>query len=1033
MAAGQKRRDDELPAEVGERRQITILFCDLVGSVALSTSMDPEDYAALMRRYEQVAQDAVGRYGGEIEHYLGDGLVVYFGYPTSLDAPAEHAVLAGLDILAGVVALNDASAPALQVRIGIHTGLVVMQPMGGAGGAREHVALGDVVNIAARAQGAARPGSMVVTQATRRLVLRRFQADSIGLVELKGIPAPVELFEITRSMGSSAASTISWPAESFICRVEELATLARLFDVLEGGKGAAVLVSGEPGMGKSSLVRQFLRGTTGRATVASMQGAQFSQNIAFAPMAQLVAESFGWNDSTTNSERVSDVDFAFAGVGLAVDWATPIAAEILGLVIDGDDRKTPLLSASERRVAVLELFPEWLLRSTEVTPIVLFIDDAHWIDPSTLELIERLLIGGHERRLLIVLTARSDWVVPASWSEHLETIELGPLSLADTRRLVGMTAAGVLERGLDDIVGRSGGVPLFAVELARTASEPSLQPTRSSEEIPLTLRDALAARLDRLGPIKAVAQVAAVLGDDFDADLLGAVSGVELATLQSDLAVLVEEGVLATTDRRLDVYVFRHALLRDAAYSSLLRSRRRELHAAAAKALLARDPEGTGTRNEMMAYHQVFGGDIEAAIATLTQLGSAAQSRWALIEAERNLNAALDLVPQITEPETAERVELSLRIALAENASYSHGFGSDEIVRHNDRARELSGAISSPREAMAVLFRSWAHAFSQGKVAAAQEMADQLTRRLGSEQSLSISRYIAFAHLGCAYSGGDLRRAEGIVASVFTSDDVRIVDDSGGLDVGVPALVHAVMTAWHIGRISEANTLVDRYLVAASVPGQPSAALGLVLMTATNLAIQSQDVEQARRYAAALTDLADSSGSNFASWARIYTGWADVRLDDVAAGLEKMERGVGEYLASGTYTAYCQYLSWMAEGWLAVGDVGLALTTVERAIAARDEEIIFGPSISAVHGDVLLASGDPSGALRVYGEGIELATSIGSASLRLRLAVRLAHTLRASGRTAEALDLISATLDDVTVDRNSSDHRDATVLLASLR
>lgn len=795
-------------------------------------------------------------------------------------------------------------------------------------------------------------------------------------------------------------------------------------------------------MGKSSLVRHFVRANAHRAIVVSMQGAQFSQNIAFAPIAQLVAEAFGWTELTTNDERLSAVDAAVGEVGLDADWATPAVADVLGLVIDATERKVPLLSASERRAAVLELFPEWLLRSTELSPIVLCIDDAHWIDPSTIEMVELLMTGGADKRLLIVLTARSDWVMPATWSEHLTTIELGPLSEMDTRKLAGTTASAVLERGLDDIVRRSGGVPLFAVELARTAMEPSMQPTRSSEEIPLTLRDALAARLDRLGPIKAVAQVAAVLGDDFDAELLGAVSGVALSALHTDLAALVDEGVLTRTDRRHDVYVFRHALLRDAAYSSLLRSRRRELHLAAAEALVSRGLGGSDTRTEVMAYHQVFGGHTEAAIATLTYLGSAAQARWALVEAERNLEVALDLVRQIADRKVAERIELSLRIALTQNAAFSHGFGSDQIMRHNDRARELSAAIASPREAMAVLFQSWGHAYSQGRVAAAQEMADQLTHRLGNEASPSVSRHIAYAHLGCAYARGDLRRAEQMLASVFVNDrvfndavlndTVVIVDDRGGLDIGLPALVHAVMTAWHRGRAAEADTMVARYLDAASAPGQPSAALGFVLMTAANLAIHAQDVGGAQRHAAALTELANSNGSNYGSWARVYTGWVDIRMGDVLGGLEKMERGVGEYLASGTHTAYCQYLSWMAEGWLAAGDVGRAQTTVERAIAALGEELIFAPTISAVRGDVLLAGGDSAGAMQAYGDGIARARLIGSAPLRMRLAVRMAEALRAAGRVAEAVDVLAMELNDVKIDRETTDFRTATVLLDEL-
>jgi class 3 adenylate cyclase len=1030
-SAGLVRSDDDGPTYGCERRQITIMFCDLVGSVELSTSLDPEDYAALMRRYEQAAQEAVRRFGGEIEHYIGDGLVVYFGYPTSLDAPAEHAVLAALDILTRVDALNDKSGPALQVRIGVNTGLVVLQPMGGSGGALQHVALGDVVNIAARSQSAARPGTIVVTPATRRLVARRFPTETIGLVELKGVPGPIELFEITGSMAPTTSMSSS-PPESFIGRIDEMAALDRSLEDALRGKGSVVLVSGEPGMGKSSLVRQFGRANAHAANFVSMQGAQFSQNIAFAPIAQLVSEAFGWSELTTNEQRVSAVDSAVDEVGLDVDWATPAAADVLGLVVNGTGRKIPLLSAPERRAAVLQQLPEWLLRSTELRPIVLCIDDAHWIDPSTLEMIELLMKGCPERRLLILMTARSDWNVPAAWSRHVSTIALGPLSEADTRKLAVATGSSLADRGLDDMVRRSGGVPLFAVELARTAGETTSQPTRSSEEIPLTLRDALAARLDRLGSTKAVAQVAAVLGDDFDAQLLSAVSGVASDALQTNLAVLVEEGVLANTDRRHDVYVFRHALLRDAAYSSLLRSRRRELHSAAAAALNSRDLGGADTRTEVMAYHQTFAGDTEAAIATLMHLGSNAQSRWALVDAERNLTAALDLVQQIADRQTAERLELSLRIALAQHASYSHGFGSDEIIQHNDRARELSAAIASPREAMAVLFRSWAHAHSQGKVSAAQEMADQLTRRLGSEPSSTMAKHIAFAHLGCAYARGDLHRAEQMISAVFVDESTVISDGRGGLDIGVPALVHAVMTAWHTGRATEANAMAARYLEAASAPGQPSAALGFVLMTAANLAIHSQDVGGAHRHAAALTELADSGGSNYASWAQIYTGWVDVRVGNVAIGLDKMERGVGEYLASGTCTAYCQYLSWIAEGWLAAGDVGLARATVERATAALGEELIFAPSISAVRGEVLRAAGDSDGAIQAYRDGTELARAIGSAPLRLRLAVRLAEALRAAGRVGEAVNVLTTELNEVTIDRDTSDHRSATLILAEL-
>jgi class 3 adenylate cyclase/tetratricopeptide (TPR) repeat protein len=699
------------PAD-GERRHLTVLFCDLVGSTELSSKLDPEEWRELMASYHRAAAEAITRYGGHVAKYLGDGVMAFFGYPEAHDNDAERAVRSGLAMLDALAALNESSAhPRLAARIGIDSGAVVV----GSGAGRDADVFGDTPNIAARVQASAEPDTVVVTGASQRLIHGLFIIEDRGAGALKGIAEPLQLFRIVRPSGARGrleASASSRGLTSFVGRDDELRLLTSRWERARDGEGQAVLIIGEAGIGKSRLLHRFREtlGGSPHSWIDSAAGA-FFQNTPFYPVTELLRQlvwvqslnrlddylrnlktgdqNDGANDSAHGAE-VPDEPFAqllsgLAQAGVSPAVAIPLLAPLLNLALPPDYAPSPLPPEQQRR-RLLATLVEWILGTARVQPLIIATEDLHWADPSTLELIQLLVEQGNSAPLMLLYTARPEFRPPWQLRSHHAQINLNRLSARDVRTIVAQVAAqkALADETVTAVVERTGGVPLFVEELTRVLLERGdARPT--GREIPATLHDSLIARLDRLGPARETLQIAAVLGSDFSYELLHAVHPAHgHEELQRHLRTLTDAELLYVRGLAPDAtYQFKHVLIRDAAYEALLKSRRKELHRLVAQTIDSQFATLKENHPEVLAHHWTEGGEIEPAIAGWREAGDRALTREANREAVQHYHAAISLLPPTDD---ARRCALLFALGRAQRRA-------GEVIEAHDSLRR-SGEIA---------------------------------------------------------------------------------------------------------------------------------------------------------------------------------------------------------------------------------------------------------------------------------------------------------------------------------------------------
>jgi class 3 adenylate cyclase len=611
-----------------ERRPITILFCDLVGSTSLAAKLDAEDWRNLVNAYLDEASKAVTGFGGYVLKKLGDGLMALFGYPQAQENDAERAVRAALAIQRALVDLNARNARSgaheLSARIGIECGSVVVD----AGGE----VFGEAPNVAARVQAAAEPGTVLVTGSVQRQVAGLFVAEDRGAYELKGVPAPLTLYRIVRASGGRRGGTRS--LTPLVGRQEELALLRRRWDRARHGAGQLTLIVGEPGIGKSRLVEEF-RATLGETphTFVELSSSQLLQNTPLHPIAEWGRQRFGLDEPA--DRRLADLENTLRLIGLDPNEYAPLIAPLVDIPLP--EERAAKLTPEELRRRQLAALIAWYLAGARTQPVVLAFEDLHWADPTSLDLMQALAERGAKAPLFIIATARPEFRPTWSLRSHHSVISLSPLDRADVAQMVGDLAArhALSQEVIEGVSERTGGVPLFVEEVTRLLLERG--EAGGLQAIPPTLQQSLAARLDRLGEAREVAQIGAVLGRDFTYSLLSAVGGVDDSALQSALDRLAGADLLIAEGAGHEAnYRFKHALIQDAAYDSLLKSRRQALHRRAAE-LLRDQPQRAASQPEVVAHHFTEAGLDDLAIEWWGKAGDQALRRSAFQEAIAHL------------------------------------------------------------------------------------------------------------------------------------------------------------------------------------------------------------------------------------------------------------------------------------------------------------------------------------------------------------------------------------------------------------
>ena len=714
-------------AREAERRNLTILFVDLVGSTELSGRLDPEDLRALLQRYQDAVAAAVVCHQGHVASVIGDGIVAYFGWPKAFEGQAVQAVRAALAATAAVGNIESPDGARLAARAGATSGPVVVGSLESASGRQSSAISGEAPNLAARLQGLASPGKVVISAATQRLVAGHFELEDLGAIALKGFARPVRAYEVgeERAVHDRFEARGGGALTPMIGRTEEMAALQRRWEQVLQGQGQAVLIEGEAGIGKSRLMRALEQRVAGEApALIEWRCSPYHQSSAFFPVIEHCRRLLGFKGDEIVDSRLLKLEQMLGAAGLPLGECVPIFATLLSLPLPA--RYPPLDLEPERlKQRTFEIVIAWLEQWAHREPLPMIVEDLHWVDPSTLDLLGLIVERIEERRLLLVSTFRPDFRPPWPMFAHVTQLKLNRLAHAQVQEMVKVIAAGcdLPADMVMQVARRTDGVPLFVEEMtkdvieSRAGDDGAALRARQSRAassgdamaIPASLQDLLMARLDRLGDAKELAQIAAVLGREFEYDLVAAAaSSLDVDRLQRALAQLVDSGLVYQRGRPPQAhYLFKHALIQDAAYQSLLKSTRQRYHERIGKTIETRLPETVETQPELLAHHFTEAGLAERAIPYWQNAGRRSVDRSANLEAINHLTRALDLCRSL--PETAEnlRRELALQIAIAVPLRAIRGFAAPEVGAAYSRALELCQSAGEAGDLKPILRGLW--------------------------------------------------------------------------------------------------------------------------------------------------------------------------------------------------------------------------------------------------------------------------------------------------------------------------------------
>src|SRR5216683_539866 len=785
----------------GERRHLSVLFCDLVGSTGIAAQLDPEEWRETVAGYQRAVADAITRFGGHVAKYLGDGVMAFFGYPEAHDNDAERAARAGLAILDAIAKLNEQSGrQKLSARVGIDSGAVVV----GAGAGKEADVFGDAPNIAARVEAAAEPGTVMITDAVHRLVSGLFVVEDRGAQPLKGIERPTQLYRVIRPRGVRGrlgAAASAHGLTPFVGREDELRSLMNRWERVLDGEGQVALIIGEAGIGKSRLLRRFheqIRGTP--HTWVEAATAPFFQNTPFYSISELLRQLVALRGDQADGQ-FPQLASRLTSAGVKPAEAIPLIAPLLNLPLSAKYPPSSLSPEQQRRLLLATLV-EWVLGAARVQPFVIVIEDLHWADPSTLELIQLLAEQGATARLLLLYTTRPEFRAEWPLRAHHTQITLNRLSARNVRTMVEEVAAGKALSGatIATVVERTGGVPLFVEELTRAVLE-SGDARLTAHQIPVTLHDSLMARLDRLGPAKEVAQVGAVIGGAFSYELLHAVYPIAEENLRSALRKVADAELIYVRGIPPDAtYQFKHALIRDTAYEALLRSRRHELHQRIAHTLEERFPDTASLAPELLAHHCTEAGLVVQAVRYWRRAGRRAIERTANVEAIAQLSKGLELARTL--PASSERLteEVKLQIALITPLIATKGYTAPEVERACNRALEQCQQLEEAPQLFTILGGLNSIYYNRGELEISLELARRMLRLAESRRNPVLLLWGHYALGFTLQSQGAFKAARGHLEQSIAYYDARkggtygYVQDPG--PHGLSAAVSCRSLAW---------------------------------------------------------------------------------------------------------------------------------------------------------------------------------------------------------------------------------------------
>ena len=1027
-----------------ERRQLTVLFCDLVGSTMLANRLDPEEMRDLILSYQGVCNTAIRGFDGTITRYIGDGILALFGYPHAHEDDAERAVRSALDIVKAVstmVVQGGERQEPLAVRIGIATGLVVVGDLIGGGAAEEQAVFGETPNLGARLQALAEPNSVVIAMSTRALIGERFDCADLGAHTLKGFAEPVRAWRVLapRRVGSRFEAAQPVGVSPLVGRKEHLARLLWLWQEANQHRGRAVLLGGEAGIGKSRVVealRERIQDTP--HVLLRYQCSPHYINTALYPVIQQIENAAGIGHEDTPSLKL---DKLAAWVQAGPDFAD--AVSLLGALLSiptGARYPAQAMSPQLQKDRTFGLLLDLMQRLARERPVLMVGEDLHWADPTTLEFLGRLIALVGDMNILIVLTLRPEFTAPWRDLPHVERRDLERLAPEEALGLA-MQVAGVqqLPKSLiEQVVARTDGVPLFVEELTRALLGAGLVDASTPlppYSIPFTLQDSLMARLDQLGRAKLVAQVSGAIGREFSYEMLEAVVPLSRERLREDLQVLEQTGLVrARQGSGSPVYTFKHALVQEAAYQSMLIARRRDLHLRIAEVLENRFPQTARDAPELVAHHWTEAGIAERAIASWLVAGLRASERSEYREAIGHLRRGLALIPKLTDEQTRRERELELLLALGPALITTEGGGTPGVGTLYSRALELCEGTPASNHHFAAHWGWWRASMDHHM---GRERADKL---LGLAQNLAEPVLLLQAHhcqWATLYMLGAHDECRRHIDAGLELYDLRHHRANaalyGGHDARVCALGERALASWMLGHPNEALEHANSALAWAQELHHVGSRVHAMDYTLV--------LQKFRGSVDAVYDRADELLS-FATEQKLHVhrakaacfrGWARAMRDDVTGGLNEMLEGISSARNADTPTDFALYYEMLAEIYARAGrlDDGLCAIDDAFAVAGRYGIVFWNAELHRRRGELLLAAG--KNAASCFQEALACARSQQARFLELRAAVSLARLCLNDGERKTAIEVLRPLYDRFSEGFDTPDLIEARQLIEALR
>ena len=1044
------------PAEA-ERRQLTVMFADLVGSTTLARQLDPEDMSEVMRAYHGRTTEVIRRWGGHVAKYLGDGVLAYFGWPQAHEDDAERAARAGLELTKAVGGLTASDGASLATRVGIATGRVVVGELIGEGSAREEAVVGETPNFAARLQVLAEPGTVVVAASTRRLLGGLFELSNLGAHDLKGFNEPVRAWRVVRA-GSAESRFEALHGRHLIPligREEELQLMLARWRRAVDGEGQVVLLSGEAGIGKSRIVKALReRLATQPYTALSHYCSPHHTATALHPVIGLLERAAGFIHDDSPEARLEKLEALLAQGTERLAEAVPLIADVLGIAA-GKRYPMPGLSPQRKAQRTLGVLVEQVEGLATRQPVLALYEDVHWIDPTTLESLGLLIERVQRLPVLVLITFRPEFVPPWSGRAHVTQLSLVRLGrhqgAAIVKRLIGGKA--LPEELLDQIVARTDGVPLFVEELTKAVLESGLLRDAGdhyevaapwpSLAIPSTLQDSLMARLDRLGPAKEVAQIGAVIGRDFDHQLLAAVFPSSERRLNDALDQLVASEMVFCHGAPPDAtYSFKHVLVQEAAYNSLLNIRRQELHARIAQALQEHFPEVVANRPEVLARHFTHAELTEEAVRYWYRAGQQAAERFAHREGIAHLRKGIEVLEKLPDSAERDQRELDLQIALGSPLIMTKGYAAPEVEQIYRRAQQLSRRLGVVSELFTATWGLWLLNLTRMQLKSAQHLADELlslAQRQSDPAYFLQARHAAWTT--CLYLPELSACAEHAEQSMvlYNRDQHRSHKFLyGGHDPGVCARNHRALSQWLLGFPDRALVQAEEAVALAHELAH-SFSLVLALTFFSFLRHFRREAGLAREHAQAVTTLCTEQGiaPQYLAIAGIVRGWAEVHETKAMQGIAEIRHALDQLEAMQVHHRRSYYLAILAEACGLVGEPEQGLSALTKAKAFMEEtgEGLWEVEIHRLKGRLLLhRSSEGQGQAEAgFRKALHAARRQGARSLELRAAASLARLWRDQGKSAQAHDLLAPVYGWFTEGFDTADLKDAKALLDELR